>query len=248
MNKLLPILCFFMCTANIQSQQSDSYTTSLGNLIITPVLHGSLALELNDLTILVDPYGGSEKYQSFKKPEVILITDIHGDHLNQKTLDGIESTETEFIVPQAAQEKLPASYKTTILNNGQGIHRNKIFIEAIPMYNLPEDETSRHPKGRGNGYVLTFGDTTVYISGDTEDIAEMRMLRNIDIAFVCMNLPYTMSVDQAISAVLEFKPGIVYPYHYRGSEGLSDVEAFKNAVQAKNKEIEVKLRNWYPED
>jgi L-ascorbate metabolism protein UlaG (beta-lactamase superfamily) len=114
------------------------------------------------------------------------------------------------------------------------------------MYNLPENSDSRHTKGRGNGYVINFGGKNVYISGDTEDIPEMRHLKNIDVAFVCMNLPYTMDVNQAANAVLEFKPKIVYPYHYRGQEGLSDVSAFKKLVNDGNKSIEVRLVNWYP--
>ena len=128
------------------------------------------------------------------------------------------------------------------------MHRLDYFIQAVPMYNLPEEENAKHPKGRGNGYVLNIENKRIYISGDTEDIIEMRMLRNIDVAFVCMNLPYTMDLNQAASAVLDFKPKTVYPYHYRGPEGLSDVEAFKNLVQAKDKNIQVRLYNWYPKE
>lgn len=114
------------------------------------------------------------------------------------------------------------------------------------MYNLPDDETSRHSKGRGNGYILTFGGKRIYISGDTEDIPEMRALENIDVAFICMNLPYTMSIDQATDAVLEFQPAVVYPFHFRGTEGLADVGQFKTMVNSKNDKIEVRLREWYP--
>jgi L-ascorbate metabolism protein UlaG (beta-lactamase superfamily) len=114
------------------------------------------------------------------------------------------------------------------------------------MYNLPESPTSKHTKGRGNGYILNIGGKLIYISGDTQGIPEMRSLKNIDIAFICMNLPYTMDIKEAADAVLEFKPIIVYPYHYRGKDGLSDVNAFKSLVEAGNKNIEVRLRNWYP--
>ena len=116
------------------------------------------------------------------------------------------------------------------------------------MYNLPESPDSRHVKGRGNGYVLSFDKKLVYISGDTEDIPEMRDLKHIEVAFVCMNLPYTMDVDQAADAVLDFKPRIVYPYHYRGSSGLSDVGYFQNLINEGDKHIEVRLRNWYPDN
>jgi L-ascorbate metabolism protein UlaG (beta-lactamase superfamily) len=115
------------------------------------------------------------------------------------------------------------------------------------MYNLPEDAESRHTKGRGNGYILTIGGKKFYFSGDTEDIPEMRSLKNIDVAFVCMNMPFTMEVSQAADAVLAFKPGIVYPYHYRGQGGLADVAAFKELMNKGNAKIDVRLRNWYPE-
>jgi L-ascorbate metabolism protein UlaG (beta-lactamase superfamily) len=115
------------------------------------------------------------------------------------------------------------------------------------MYNLPAGSpTARHPKGLGNGYVLNIGGKNIYLSGDTEDIPEMRGLKNIDVAFVCMNLPYTMDINHAADAVLAFKPRIVYPYHYRGQSGLSDVNGFKNLVEKGDKGIEVRLRNWYP--
>ena len=132
------------------------------------------------------------------------------------------------------------------MNNGQTAVVKDINVEAIPMYNLREEALKFHEKGRGNGYVLTFGDERVYISGDTEDIPEMRNLKNIDKAFVCMNLPYTMPVESAASAVLDFKPKTVYPYHFRGTEGLSDVEKFKSIVNEGNPDINVELLEWYP--
>jgi L-ascorbate metabolism protein UlaG (beta-lactamase superfamily) len=102
-----------------------------------------------------------------------------------------------------------------------------------------------HTKGRGNGYVLSFDDKTIYISGDTSGIKEMRDLRGIDVAFVCMNLPYTMDVEEAAAAVIEFSPKMVYPYHYRGKNGLSDTKRFKTIVNKGNSAVDVRLRNWY---
>jgi L-ascorbate metabolism protein UlaG (beta-lactamase superfamily) len=113
---------------------------------------------------------------------------------------------------------------------------------AVPMYNLPNDG-ARHTKGWGNGYVVTMGEKRIYISGDTEDIPEMRQLENIDIAFVCMNLPYTMDIYQAASGVLDFEPKVIYPYHHRGQ----DIERFKEVVDWEGKDIDVRLKNWYPE-
>jgi L-ascorbate metabolism protein UlaG (beta-lactamase superfamily) len=143
---------------------------------------------------------------------------------------------------------LPATDKTNlvVLKNGDNTMQSGLSISAIPMYNLPESATAMHTKGRGNGYVLNIGGKNIYISGDTQGIPEMRSLKNIDLAFVCMNLPYTMDIKEAADAVLAFKPKIVYPYHYRGQNGLSDVNAFKSLVEAGDKKIEVRLRNWYP--
>ncbi len=132
------------------------------------------------------------------------------------------------------------------MKNGDNITLSGISISAIPMYNLPESPTAMHTKGRGNGYVLGIGGKRIYLSGDTQGIPEMRSLKDIDVAFVCMNLPYTMDIKEAADAVLEFKPKIVYPYHYRGQGGLSDINGFKSLVEAGDKNIEVRLRNWYP--
>jgi L-ascorbate metabolism protein UlaG (beta-lactamase superfamily) len=233
-----------------QQPNFDNLKTSKGTLKIEPILHGSLILTHNNNTIFVNPYGGSSLYKNKKSPDIVLITDIHGDHLDQKTLDSIDTSKSIFIVPQAVANKLPNKYASQIvvLNNGQGVHRLDYFIQAIPMYNLPEVANSKHPKGRGNGYILTIDDKRVYISGDTEDIDEMRRLQNIDVAFVCMNLPFTMDIKQAASAVLEFKPTIVYPYHFRGSNGYSDITEFKNLVNSENNSIEVRLRDWYPKN
>ncbi len=233
-----------------QINAQDVIKTTAGDLKITPVLHGSLALQLNELTIYIDPYGGAEKFKSFPDADLILITDIHGDHLNVETLSGLNTNNTTFIVPQAVADKMQEikAKDKVIIGNGEQKTVNNIKIEAIPMYNLPETDDSRHPRGRGNGYVLTIGDSRVYISGDTEDIEEMRSLKNIDIAFVCMNEPYTMTISQAAESVIAFQPAIVYPFHFRGQGGLADVNSFKKLVEQSTDNVEVRLRNWYPED
>jgi L-ascorbate metabolism protein UlaG (beta-lactamase superfamily) len=225
----------------------DQIATKKGALTVQPITHGSVVFTWNGKTIYVDPYGGSEAYAGLAAPDVVLITDIHGDHLDPKTLAGLSVGKALMIVPKAVAEKLPAEYKShvRILSNGQKLDTLGMSVAAIPMYNLPEAADAPHTKGRGNGYVLGLGGKNVYLSGDTEDIPEMRALKNIDVAFVCMNLPYTMDVNQAAQGVLAFKPGIVYPYHYRGTNGLSDVESFKKQVNAGNKKIDVRLRNWY---
>lgn len=225
----------------IPAEQSD--------IKIQPITHGSLILEWNGEVIYIDPYGGGSMYEGQKPPSMILITDIHGDHLNMKTLEAIDTDNAKFIVPQAVKDQLPEAFHKNLftLANGESRKVNDISIAALPMYNLPESPDSRHTKGRGNGYIIDLGGKKVYISGDTEDIPEMRALDNIDVAFVCMNLPYTMDINQAASAVLAFKPKIVYPFHYRGQGGLADTEQFKKLVNEGDASIDVRLRNWYPE-
>ena len=244
MKKLTILL--FLISSSVFGQ--DIISTSAGDVKINPILHGTVVFEFNGKTIYVDPYGGASAFEGQKKPDLVLITDIHGDHHSQETLDGLDLSMATIVAPKAVSEKLPTgkSKGITTINNGETKMIEGVSVFALPMYNLPETEDSRHPKGRGNGYVLTMGDKKFYLSGDTEDIPEMRALTDIDVAFVCMNLPYTMDVDQAADAVADFKPAIVYPYHYRGTEGLSDVDKFKSLVNSAAPGVDVRLRNWYP--
>jgi L-ascorbate metabolism protein UlaG (beta-lactamase superfamily) len=230
-----------------QRSAPDILQTRMGPLTIQPVQHASLVLSVHGLTIYADPNGADDD-KGLNPPDIILITDIHADHFDVKTIDAIRKPNTLLVVPQVVADQLPAVDKAhlLVLKNGEQTTRSGISIQAIPMYNLPESATAMHTKGRGNGYVLNIGGKLIYISGDTQGIPEMRSLKNIAVAFICMNLPYTMDIKEAADAVLAFKPGIVYPYHYRGSNGLSDVKAFKGLVEAKDKSIEVRLRNWYP--
>ncbi len=248
------LFTIFSCTlfsfiSLAQRPLPDPVETKKGKLNIQPILHGTVVFTWDNKTVYVDPYGGAEAFKGIAAPDLILITDIHGDHMDLKTLAAIETQKATIVAPKAVGEKLPDNLKSNlvVLSNGQTTTQFDIKIHAIPMYNLPESPDSRHTKGRGNGYVLTMGGKRIYLSGDTSDIPEMRKLKNIDVAFVCMNLPYTMDINQAASAVLDFKPTVVYPYHYRGQGGLSDVEAFKKMVTDKNTRIEVRLANWYPQ-
>ncbi len=248
--KIVVLACLLLgsvCIAQAQLAAPDTLNTKMGTLTIQPVQHASLVLTVNDITIYADPTGAAN-YKGINPPSIILITDIHGDHFDPKAIDSLKKTNTKLIVPQVVADKLSGIDKAQIiiLGNGGSNTVNDILINAIPMYNLPESPSSRHTKGRGNGYVLTIGGKKIYISGDTQGIPEMRSLKDIDVAFVCMNLPYTMDVMEAADAVMAFRPKVVYPYHYRGQNGLSDTNAFKNLVDAGKKKIEVRLRNWYP--
>ena len=242
----------FLIILSISVSAQDLIAAKDGDIKITPILHGTLVIEYQDLVYYVDPYGGAKVFEGQPKPNFVLITDIHGDHYNPETIAALDLTDTWLIAPQAVKDKMTPEMqeKTVVLNNGdseEAYFDMACKITALPMYNLPETDDSRHPKGRGNGYILELGGKRIYISGDTEDIPEMRKLKKIDVAFVCMNLPYTMGIDQAASAVSEFQPKIVYPYHYRGTEGLSDVAQFKAMVNKTAPKVDVRLRAWYPE-
>ena len=241
------MMLFFINIAIAQRPSADKIETSKGPLTIQPLNHATMALTWQGKTIYADPYGGAGTFEGIPAPDLILITDIHGDHFNPETLEAISASKAIVIVPQAVADKLTEELqkKAVVLDNGKTTTQLNIAITAVPMYNLPESPESRHTKGRGNGYVLTFGNKKVYISGDTSGVPEMRALKDIDVAFVCMNLPYTMDIKEASEAVLAFEPEIVYPYHYRGQNGLSDTEAFKKMVNEKNDDIEVRLRDWY---
>jgi L-ascorbate metabolism protein UlaG (beta-lactamase superfamily) len=212
---------------------------------VIPIYHASLILDWGKI-IYVDPSWSIDLYKDKPSPDLVLITDIHFDHLN---VDVLKSLKGEFLIiaPKAVYDKLPDDLrqKTKILNNFEETNFEDFKILALPMYNLTPERLQFHPKVRGNGYLIEKENFRVYIAGDTEDIPEMRNLKNIDIAFLPMNLPWTMSVEQAVSAVLEFKPKKVYPYHYRGEKGFSDINKFKELVEKENKDIEVILVNWY---
>jgi L-ascorbate metabolism protein UlaG (beta-lactamase superfamily) len=235
-------ICLLILISSTSLLAQNIITSNTGDVVISEIGHASFNIEWNDLTIYVDPVG--EAYQDMPSPNLILVTDIHGDHYNADTLMSLRSPTTIIIAPNAVmgevfQTAREITYSLQTLANGETLNMFGASIEAIPMYNLTDERLMYHEPGRGNGYVLTLGDTRIYISGDTEDIPEMRGLENIDAAFICFNLPYTMTENQAASAVNEFSPSIVFPYHYRGS----DVELFESLIDS---DIEVRiLDNWY---
>ncbi|MFD1095457.1 MBL fold metallo-hydrolase [Salegentibacter chungangensis] len=231
-------------TEKDSSQQTDSSSVE-----IDPISHATAVVKWDESVFYIDPTGGAEAFADKPKPDFVLITDIHGDHMDANTLNALKLGDTKVIVPKAVKEKLPKELQKNlvVMNNGETKNHLGFEIEALPMYNLPESQDAYHTKGRGNGYVISKGGTKVYFAGDTEDIPEMRNLKNIDMAFIPMNLPYTMPVEQAAEGVLAFAPAKVYPYHYRGKDGLHDVEKFKKLVNEGNKNIEVVLLDWYPD-
>lgn len=233
---------------NFEDQQAAAQETT--EFEINPISHATAVINWEGTTIYLDPVGGAEAFSGMEPVDLVLITDIHGDHMSAETLAALNLGNTPIIAPQAVKDELPDSLatKVTVMNNGETLDKFGISIEAIPMYNLREEAKQFHPKGRGNGYVLEKDGKRLYIAGDTEDIPEMRNLENIDVALVPMNLPYTMPVDAAADAVIEFAPEKVYPYHFRGKDGKADVNRFKELVNKGNSEVEVILADWYPED
>ena len=247
--KIIPFLFCFFISSHFLSAQVDTLLTENGEIVMTPILHSTMVLEWEEITIFIDPYGGAERFSNFANPDLVIITHAHGDHLNNETLLGLDLGDATLVAPPSVMAELEKmTIKQVIpLSNGESSDQHGLNIAAIPMYNLPNDESARHKKGWGNGYVLTIGEKKIYISGDTEDIPEMRALKGIDYAFVCMNQPYTMTVDQAAEGVLAFAPKVVYPFHFRGAGNVySDVPQFKKLVEEGNSQIEVRIRNWYP--
>jgi len=234
----------FLPTGLVWAQQTeldgDTVPTSGGDVTIHPIDHASLVLGYGDQVIYVDPVGGAALYQGLPAPTAILITHGHGDHFDVPTLEAIAGS-APILTSQEVFDKLPDALKSnaTAVANGGSADLNGLPVAVTTAHNVTADRMQYHPVGVGNGYVITFGDKLVYIAGDTEPTPEMLKLSGIEVAFLPMNLPYTMTPEQAAEAVNTFKPKIVYPYHY----GESDLSAFENAVDAG---VEVRLRNWYP--
>jgi len=228
----------------------DTIATTKGALEIHAIHHASLMLTWNRKHVLVDPAPAKEAdgigpYNALPKPDLIVITHVHGDHFNIPILEAVAGPDTSIVSPQNVYDAMPADLKTKtkVMKNGDTNVMDAIPIEAVPAYNTTPDRMRFHSQGFGNGYVLTFGGKRVYIAGDTEETPELAHLPNIDAAFLPMNLPYTEAVEAAAKWVKDFKPHIVYPYHYHNNDGtLSDVAAFKAQVGGAS---EVRLLNWY---
>jgi L-ascorbate metabolism protein UlaG (beta-lactamase superfamily) len=216
----------------------EEFSTSAGAVTITAIRHASMMIQAGGKVIHVDPWSQGN-YDGLPQADLILITDIHPDHLDKKAIDKVSKPSTAFIAPEAVAKTIT---QAKVLHNGESTAWETLKIEAVPMYNLkrgPSEGKFYHDKGRGNGYVLTYGGMRFYIAGDTEGIPEMRALKNIDVAFVPMNLPYTMTPEEAADAVRAFHPKVVYPYHYQGS----NIKDFARLLNGSG--IEVRLKDWY---
>lgn len=230
-----------MCSLSIaflasgKSFETDKFTTKDGGeLVITFIKHGSLQLTFNGNNIQVDPVSEYADYTAFPKADIILITHEHGDHLDPKAIGAVEKESTILITNKAGSKILD---RGTVMKNGDKLTpTDYLTLEAVPAYNTTPGREKFHPRHRDNGYILTLGGTRIYIAGDTEDIPELKDLKDIDIAFLPINQPYTMTVPQATHAAEMFSPQILYPYHY----GDTKVEELKEKLKGSG--VEVRIR------
>lgn len=236
------------------ADELDVIKTKSGQIKVTALMHGSLMLSMGDKNLYIDPtmdalkFASSDKPESLPKADLILVTDIHGDHMDAEAIALLRKEGAAVIAPDAVitalGDKLPSP---TLMANGQKLEvfDGALALEATPMYNLVRKREDNgeffHVKGRGNGYILRYDEAAVYISGDTECTPEMKALTGIDAAFVTMNLPYTMPVEEAAQCAREFKPKALYPFHHRGQ----DVAQLKTLL-ADVPEVQVRLLSWYP--
>ena len=230
-------IAVFVVNAGAVGFESDIIQTSAGELKITFIGHGTLMFTFGGKTIHVDPVSKEADYTKLPKSDLILLTHHHGDHLDLKALEALRTEKTEFVMTEICAQQVKGG---RVMKNGDVKVMGGLKIEAVPAYNLVHMRSEGkpfHPKGEGNGYVITFGDKRVYVAGDTENTPEMKKLEQIDVAFLPMNLPYTMTPEMVADAAKAFRPKILYPYHYGETDASKLVELLKDA-----NDIEVRIR------
>ncbi|MCE1189540.1 MAG: MBL fold metallo-hydrolase [Ignavibacteria bacterium] len=225
----------FLISVAAKPFESDVIKTKSGNVTITFIGHGSLMLEFKGKVIHVDPFSKLTDYSLLPKADLVLITHEHFDHLDTAALNKIAKETTTIITNKQCVGILQ---KGIALSNGDTTSFDEIKIKAVPAYNTTPGRDKFHPKGRDNGYIVTFGDRIIYIAGDTEPVPEMKELKNIDIAFLPVNQPYTMTPEQAVEAIRIIKPAIFYPYHF-GETKLENLTFLLKGVKG----TEIRIRN-----
>ena len=216
---------------------TDRIPTSAGPLDLTFLGHGTLMLTFKDTVLHIDPYGTVADYAALPQADLILLTHEHADHLDEKALALVRTPATDMILPPVCADRVQGGL---ILKNGDTRTVRGITITAVPAYNLVHHRDNGepfHPRGVGNGYLLDFGDTRLYVAGDTENTPEMAALKDVDIAFLPMNLPYTMTPEMVADAARSFRPRILYPYHYGDTDPQRLVELLRDQA-----DIEVRIR------
>lgn len=228
-----------MAVGILASTTTDIFETNNGQVAITFVGHASLYITYNNQIIHIDPFSRMGDYDNMPKADLILLTHHHQDHLDTVAISKIRKDQTAFIVAPICTTLVNFDHNTTIIGNGESAEFNSIFIEAVPAYNIVskrENGTPYHPKGEGNGYILSFDDLRIYIAGDTENIPEMKDLGHVDIAFLPMNQPFTMTPEQTAAAARMIKPKVLFPYHY----GNTDTNLLKDILN--DDPIEIRIR------
>lgn len=234
------ILINTVMTIQVKSQNLpavDQVATSSGNVELHFIGHGSLMFRMGDKVVYIDPVKSYGSYDNLPKADIILVTHEHYDHLDPELINVLRKNGTMILCNGAASAKVPGS---KAMKAGDTMNSGNIVIEAVPAYNIVHERAPGqpfHPKGVGLGYIITFGGKRIYVAGDTENTPEMKALKNIDIAFLPMNLPYTMTPAMVADAALAFRPKILYPYHY----GDTDTEEIVRLL--KNSGIEVRIRS-----
>ena len=225
----------------------DHLVTDAGDVVFHPINHASFVASWNGKMIYSDPVGGATPYAGLAKADLILVTHAHSDHFSATTIDAVRATGVRIVATQAVYNAMSTTQRalTTVLANGANTDAIGLNVAAVPAYNLTNSNHPQTGANVGNGYVLTVGARRIFISGDTEDIPEIRALPNIDAAFLCMNEPFTMNVTKAASTIRDMRPKVVFPYHYRNQDGTyADLNSFKAQVGT-DLGIEVRLRTWY---
>jgi len=228
---LLVVMSVFFCSFSAFAQEnfeSDIIKTASGDLKITFIGHATLMLDFGGKVIHIDPVGQYADYSKLPKADMIFITHEHSDHLDVKAIETIRKDTTILIMNEACAEKVKGGI---VLKNGDRKTIEGLEIDAVPAYNIVHMRSEGvpfHKKGSGNGYIIKFSDKKIYIAGDTENIPEMKSLEKIDIAFLPMNLPYTMTPEMVADAAKAFKPKILYPYHYGETDTSKIVSLMKN--------------------
>lgn len=218
--------------------ETDVFQTTAGELTISFLGHGTLMFEIGSTVVHVDPVSAEADFAKLPKADLVLVTHEHFDHLDKDAIAAIRKPDTALVCSKSCASEVDGA---VFLSNGENAEEKGVKIEAVPAYNIEHhrpDGQPFHPKGRGNGYVLTFGDLRVYVAGDTENIPEMKDLEDVDVAFLPMNLPYTMTPDMVAGAARIIRPRILYPYHYGDTDPSKLVERLKG-----EKDIEVRIRN-----
>lgn len=236
MRSVITLIAF--CTALLAQHPTATFKTAKGDLKLTAIRHASFMLEAGGQVLHCDPWSQGN-YTGVPLADLILITDTHGDHLDLKALALVRKASSIIIASPDAAAKIEGA---RAMKNGESTHVGPWHIEAVPMYNIKRGPSAGqvfHVKGRGNGYIITYAGFRLYNAGDTEGTPEMRALKNIDVALIPMNLPYTMPPEEAAEAVKAFKPKVAIPFHYRGS----DLSIFEKALAGSG--VEARILDWY---